>query len=123
MKTFNWKPLYGLVSAALLMTGLPALAQQDQDQDSDDLVLEEVIVTATKRVASASEIPMNISAIDGEALRAHSITDIKALLQDSVEISAPQNGARFADSVTVRGLNVSRFDANNLEQFVRSTLA
>lgn len=84
---------------------------------------EEVIVTATKRESSAKDIPINITAVSGEALRQQNITDIKRLIQESVEISAPDSGARFADSVTVRGLNVSSSSANNLESFVKTTLA
>lgn len=88
-----------------------------------DVAVEELVVTATKRASAASDLPMNITAISGEALREQNITDVKRLIQDSVEISAPDSGARFADSVTVRGLNVSPVSANNLEQFVKSTLA
>ncbi|WP_226704250.1 TonB-dependent receptor [Microbulbifer elongatus] len=88
-----------------------------------DARYEEVIVTATKRESSAKDIPINITAVSGEALRQQNITDVKRLIQESVELSAPDSGARFADSVTVRGLNVSSSSANNLEQFIKTTLA
>ncbi|GMG86578.1 TonB-dependent receptor [Biformimicrobium ophioploci] len=97
-----------------------ALAQQCAEEAG---TVEEIYVTATKRASAASDLPMNITAISGEDLREQNITNVKQLIQDSVEISAPDSGARFADSVTVRGLNVSPVSANNLEQFVKSTLA
>ena len=123
------------VSAALLAAYAPlALGQQAApaaaDQASKDARLEakdekitSVIVTASKRSELASKVPYNVTAISEETLRRENITDAKRLIAESVSISAPGNGARFTDSVTVRGLNVSAVDANNIEQFVRSTLA
>ena len=84
---------------------------------------ETIIVTATRRNETAIKIPYNISAISEAQLREQNITDIKALIDDNVAISAPQNSARFTDSVTVRGLNVSQVGANNLDYFTRSTLS
>ena len=85
--------------------------------------IEQIIVTSGRREQAASSVPYNITAISQETLRDENITDAKKLIQQSVSISAPGNSARFTDSVTVRGLNVSPVNANNLEQFVRSTLA
>jgi iron complex outermembrane recepter protein len=84
---------------------------------------ETIVVTATRRNETASKIPFNITAIGQEQLREENITDIKKLIQFSLAINAPENPARFADSVTVRGLNVSPVNANNLEQFTKSTLS
>lgn len=82
-----------------------------------------VTVTASKRAEQAYKVPYNVTAISEETLRRENITDAKKLIADNVSISAPGNSARFTDSVTVRGLNVSPVDGNNIEQFVRSTLA
>jgi iron complex outermembrane recepter protein len=84
---------------------------------------ETIIVTATRRNETANKIPYNITVQSEAALRAAAITDLKSLIADNVAINAPQNSARFADSVTVRGLNVSPVNANNLERFVRSTVS
>jgi iron complex outermembrane recepter protein len=84
---------------------------------------ERIVVTGSGRRGTASKTPFNITAISEEALREENITDAKKLISQSVAINAPENPARFADSVTVRGLNVSPVNANNLEQFVKSTLA
>ncbi len=82
-----------------------------------------VIVTSSKRAEQSYKVPYNVSAISEETLRRENITDAKKLIADNVSINAPGNSARFTDSVTVRGLNVSAVDGNNIEQFVRSTLA
>ena len=84
---------------------------------------ERITVTGTRRETPASKVPFNITAIGEEALRERNLTDVKKLIQESIGLSAPDNGARFADSVTVRGLNVSPVNANNLEQFVKTTLS
>ena len=122
-----------LVPASLAFADDTAASKQDCAAEQDGGVnaaceaqsglFEEIVVTATKRESAASDVPINITAVTGESLREQNITDIKRLLQESVEINAPDNGARFADSVTVRGLNVSSVSATNLEQFVKSTLA
>jgi iron complex outermembrane recepter protein len=84
---------------------------------------ERIVVTGSGRRGTASKTPFNITAISEEALRDENITDAKKLIAQSIAINAPENPARFADSVTVRGLNVSPVNANNLEQFTKSTLA
>jgi iron complex outermembrane recepter protein len=84
---------------------------------------ERVVVTGTRRAQAASRVPSNISAIGQEALREKNIGDIKELIANLPGVSAPGNSARFSDSVTVRGLNVSPVNANDVEQFVRSTIA
>ena len=100
----------------------PKDAKQAKLSAKDDAV-DKVFVTASKRSQMASKVPYNVTAISEEVLRRENITDAKRLITESVSISAPGNGARFTDSVTVRGLNVSPVNANNIEQFVRSTLA
>ncbi|WP_228893325.1 TonB-dependent receptor [Pseudoduganella aquatica] len=129
----NQRTIAAAVSAALMSTYAPAaLAQQAavSEQASKEARLEkkdeeitQVIVTASKRSELASKVPYNVTAISEDTLRAENITDAKRLISENVSISAPGNGARFTDSVTVRGLNVSPVNANNIEQFVRSTLA
>lgn len=101
----------------------PLWAQDAPADEADDANKEDIVVTASGRSIGASKVPYNVTAQDEEALREANITDIKRLIADSPSINAPQNGARFADSVTVRGLNVSPVNANNIEQFARSTLA
>jgi outer membrane receptor protein involved in Fe transport len=95
----------------------------EQKATAEQKAPETIVVTATGRATAASRIPYNVTAIGEEQLREQNITDIKRLIQDSASVNAPDNPARFADSVTVRGLNISPVNANNLEQFTRSTIA
>jgi iron complex outermembrane recepter protein len=139
---FNRKPIasampFALAAIALSLASTHALAQtpdnRTPEQKAADAAkadakreatqLDTVVVTASGRAQSASSVPYNVTAINEEALREANITDIKKFIQLSPSINAPANSARFADSVTVRGLNVSPVGANNIEYFTRSTLA
>ena len=128
MLPFNKKPLACLVSAFALSAASGVFAQEVAEEEKEKVkqesqLLENVVVTATRREASVNDIPINISAVGEDTLRRKNITDAKKFIEQSVSINAPQNGARFNDSVTVRGLNVSPVNANNLDQFIRSTLS
>ncbi len=117
---------YGPFAATTLaiLAAFPAGTAIAQDEEDDsERYLEEIVVTGSGREALASEIAMNISAIPEGELRRRNIGDVKELIADSVLISAPGNNNRLAESVTVRGLNVSPVNANNIEFFTRSTLA
>ena len=122
MKAFKLNKLAVLISATLCAN--LAIAAEDVTENEGKLKGVEVIeVTASGRLGLASEIPMNVTAMGADELRNKGITDIKSLIAESVEISAPGNSARFAQSVTVRGLNVANVNANNIERFTSSTLA
>jgi len=122
MKIRTNKKLLLLISTAMLSGSVVAHAEED-DNRLKEVEFDEMIVTGSGRAAAATSIPLNISAIGEAELRRRNITDIKQLIADSVEISAPGNNNRVAESVTVRGLNVAPVNSNNLEQFIRTTIA
>jgi outer membrane receptor protein involved in Fe transport len=118
------KPVLTPVASAVCLLVLaaacsPAAAQSASGASEP----QQVIVTANRRDEAAHRVPINISALSEDELREQNITDAKKLVAASDAINAPGNSARYADSVTVRGLNVSPVRANDLEQFIRSTLA
>jgi iron complex outermembrane recepter protein len=123
-------------AAAVFCLALPAWAQTPAAQPQDPAEQsksaneqrkagdpERVVVTATGRPQAATSVPYNVTAIGENQLREEKITDLKSLVAASPSIEAPQNSARFTDSVTVRGLNISSVSANNIEWFARSTLS
>jgi len=67
-KQFPLAPLAAGLAAALCM---PALAQQ--------LVLEEVVVTAQKRAQSLSDVPISVNAVGGDTMRNASLMDLADL--------------------------------------------
>jgi len=101
-----------------------ASAPKASDKPANDRAkLDTVIVTASKREEAAHKLAINIEALSEQKLREENITDLKSLIAASPGIEAPGNSARFTDSVTVRGLNISSVSANNVEWFSRSTLS
>jgi outer membrane receptor protein involved in Fe transport len=117
-------PVAAAAAAALLIA--PAVHAQGAASGAPaegTAPLQTVTVTATKRETPAHRVPINVTAIGEEELREENITDLKKLIAASPGIDAPGNSARFADSVTVRGLNISSVSANNIEWFARSTLS
>jgi len=132
MQKFTLTPL----ATALLLIGTSALGQSapvpaaaaSSPTSSDasrqpTAQLDAVTVTASKRSEAAHRLPYNVTAVSEQALRDANITDLKSLIKDSLTFEAPPNSARFTDSVSVRGLNVSSVSANNIEWFSRSTLS
>lgn len=112
-----------LVSTACALSQAPsAWAQTAQQVEDDASPPEDIVVTASGRSQTAISVPYNVTAQTEAELRESNVTDVKRLIALSPSINAPLNGARFADSVTVRGLNVSPVNANNIEQFARTTL-
>ncbi len=71
MKSYGIKGLLGLSVASTLAISPLAVAQ-----NGDDALIEEIMVTATKRETSIYEVPIAISAFDGDKLAAQGIVDI-----------------------------------------------
>ena len=74
----------GTVSAIALMTAaatVSAHAQTGTDQagQDDGMVVEEIIVTATKRAASVQDLSLSVSAVGNETLKDQNIVDISGL--------------------------------------------
>ena len=118
------RPVRFRASIAVLAVIMPtaAVAQSANANRSDD-ALGEIIVTASGRAQSAESIPYNVNALGEKTLREQNVVDLKRLIELIPSVNAPGNSARFADSVTVRGLNISPVNANNLESFTRTTIA
>ena len=77
---------------------------------SDAMVLEEVIVTANAREQSVTEIPYNISAIQGEDIADRQIFTSTELLRSVPGVYVPEKGQRNAgimNMITIRGLNTN----------------
>ena len=58
-----------------LATDLPAFAQESTPSSGQSAVLEEVVVTATRREQSVQDVGLSITAYSGEQLRALGITN------------------------------------------------
>jgi iron complex outermembrane recepter protein len=104
--TFRLTPLAAAVGG-ILATSAPLAIAQDDDQDNG--LFEEIVVTATRREASVLDIPYNISAISGRTLEAAQIFDNADLMRQVAGASVVDRGARnqgVINSIIIRGLNI-----------------
>lgn len=102
--TFTLNGLALAVAAALPCSA--ALAQSG-------FSLEEVVVTATKRSASAQDVPINLSSTSGEDLRSQGIVDLSKFVRTIPGISRVDSGARNPSPMAIRGLSVDELSAND----------
>jgi iron complex outermembrane receptor protein len=71
-------------------------------------LLEEVIVTATKRSESIMDVPLAISVVSGEFAREANLNDIKDLVKLSPGVTGNSQDS-FLDAITVRGIRTNDF--------------
>ena len=91
-----------------VLNGLPfeAMAQQN---DGASPTLEEITVTATRRVQTVEEVPYSLSVIDASALARTGVVDTQTLAAQVPGLSMFNFGARDAGAVApiIRGLNAT----------------
>jgi len=100
------------VAAAVLAILCAGRAAADEDNDasasSENVALTEVTVTATRRAASAQDLPISITAVTGAQLQDAGIEDVAALARSMAGIDftdkGPFSGASGANLI-IRGLN------------------
>ncbi len=87
---------------AALLTALstPAAAQAD----NAGLVLEEVLVTATRRVERLQEVAMSVSAFSGDFLQESGINDLKGLEQYTPNLKITPGPDSRTTSFRIRGI-------------------
>ncbi len=89
----------------ILATTVPVVAVQAQD----DGLIEEIVVTATRRETTVQDVPYNITAISGARLADAQIIDNTELMREIAGASVVDRGYRnvgVINSVMIRGLNV-----------------
>jgi len=97
------------ISAAVLFAlyGLPPAARADAVRDNDPLTLEEITVTASRRVQTTEEIPYAISVVSPADIAATSVTDLASLTR---QIGVAGGASAKTSAITfpiIRGLNAS----------------
>lgn len=111
------------VSALALMSPLVATAAHAQSATAQDSAsveentgIEEIVVTAQKRVENVQDVPIAISAFGSTALRERAVNDISALgaLAPNVNLDGgtPFSGSSAVLSATIRGIGSDDFAFN-----------
>jgi len=75
---------------------------------ADEVALDEIVVTATKRAESVMDVPLAITAISGAFIREYNLNDIKDLIAFTPGISGNSKDS-FLDFVSVRGIRTIDF--------------
>lgn len=96
-------------SAVALSAVCPAVAvaQTAPAADADG----EIVVTATRRAASVQDVPLNIQAVSAADLEAQGLRDLSELGQVVPGLHIVDQGARSANRIVVRGLNLDGLGA------------
>ena len=99
-KTIITIEIAALTAAAML---------QSTSVGAQQAALEEVLVTATRRSESVQDIPYNISAISGDAIRRQGAFDVNDITRSIPGVAGPDLGSRsgVSNSIIMRGINVA----------------
>jgi iron complex outermembrane recepter protein len=112
-------PIALSVAAALsasIFQSAPAFAQQ--------AVLEEVIVTASRRSESIQDIPLNISAISGDVLQDQRLESLTEIARTVPGLTFRDEGSRVStNNIIVRGLNTSNSGPSSESPYSSSLVA
>jgi iron complex outermembrane receptor protein len=95
--------------AALLSTQFILTGAQAQDRRP---ILEEVVVTASRRATSVQDLPFNIAALTGDRLERQRLTRLSDFARWVPGLTVVDQGARGGNIMTVRGLNVLSLNAS-----------
>ena len=111
-------------TAVVTLLAVPAHAQNQAEASTvNSSDRDVIIVTATRRAESISDVPYNISAISGDTIEAAKTFDSAELLRAIPGVGIVDRGARSAGTVNqvrIRGLNV---DGNALGDYSVSSVA
>ena len=91
-----------LPAAISLAAGLLPLPQLSSAEEA--LMLEEILVTATRRVENIQEIAMSVSAFNSDFLQDTGVNDIKALEQYTPNLTITPGTDSRATSIRIRGI-------------------
>src|SRR5579871_5151861 len=114
----NLRPARGSIAAAVccaLYGSPPALAADP----TDNSVLQEVTVTASRRQESLESVPYSVSVVTPEQIEASGATDIATLATTVPGLSMYDYGARFAGATApiIRGINATGSPARGFRTF------
>ena len=98
MPQFN--PIPAALALSVLSTG--ALAQ--------NVVLEEVIVTATKRAESLQDIPVTVNALSESTIQEAGVSDLSDVAALVPALTVSRNLSPFASAIRIRGFGTSQND-------------
>lgn len=100
--------------SAVAGTSFASLAKQQEETDNKSKQLEVIQITARKRVENAQEVPIAVTALQGDALNAYNSAgmDIRFMNAKIPSLSIESSFGRAFPRFYIRGLGNSDFDLN-----------
>jgi iron complex outermembrane recepter protein len=100
-----------LAVAAVLASGLllPQAASAQDASDVTDQGIEEIIVTAQKRSESIQDVPLSITAVDGESLAERGVTNAVDFAKEIPNIQIKTGFAATNPTIFMRGIGINDF--------------
>jgi len=111
-KSFKLKASTRAITRALALP-LASAAFISSPTFAQDISLEEIIVTATRRAGTVQDVPINIAALDGTRIEEQGFAEISELLAFVPGINAIDRGGRNGNRLIVRGLNADPLGQGN----------
>ena len=94
--------------AGLLLLAIPQAAFAEAASETASNIIEEVIVTATKREESIQDVPVAVSAFTGEDLSARGVEDIYGLAEVAPSIAVySSNSTTNGGTLRIRGVGTT----------------
>ncbi|MEP7244026.1 MAG: TonB-dependent receptor, partial [Gammaproteobacteria bacterium] len=111
---------FAIGSGVAVLVAQPVSAQSVEPENASSVSagLQEVLVTATRRSVSISDVPYNISAVSGQDLARANTTDLASLARQVPGFTYADRGARYSGASVpiIRGLNASDPNRKGLVQ-------
>ena len=98
---FRLSPLTRAVAAAIAATGAAAPVYGQE-------MIEEIVVTATKRAESVKDVPLAITVLTGDFTEKRNLNDVKDLVSFSPGVSGNSKDS-FIDAISIRGIRTQDF--------------
>lgn len=102
-EAFRRKPLAAAISA--LTVPLWGAWTPAADAANEEQMVEEIVVTATRRSESVQDVPINISAVTGSEIEQQGLTNLAQLAAWVPGLHIVDQGARGTGRIVARGLN------------------
>ena len=103
------RPFIRLVPLLGLAASGPALTQQEEAAGANMIVMEEIVVTATKRATDLMSTPIAVSAVSQERLTDQGVSDVTDLGDLVPNMQVGSSPSDSGVQVTVRGITSNNF--------------
>lgn len=104
MKNYEQLPLQTRNSLLATAISLALIGGANAQSAQEDRSIEEVLVTATKRVTSVAQTPLAISAFDQETLDKQHVVNVLDLQRSVPSLHIAQNGSQNTPLIFIRGV-------------------